>query len=108
MNKIQRDIRAKILQELAEHPIRSMHGFTKENVTRRLIVPKLETYCDLFDEDVTLELWTVFDETPEDGSAHIVFYDPQTGMFGLGLHKEGDRHVCLGRCGSFLDTLEQM
>lgn len=99
------------VSKIIEHEINgnwtlsNAHGV---NLKRCLLTPTKQIYEDSFNQNVTLELWLVLEEIPEDRSGYKIVFDEKSGMFGLatgGFHK---RDVFLGFYGTFLNTLQGM
>lgn len=81
------------------------HGI---DLKRCLTIPTKRVYEDSFDQNESLELWLVLEETPEDQSGYKIVFDESSRMFGLAVKGFKNKDVFLGYYGSFLETLEGM
>jgi hypothetical protein len=78
------------------------------DLKRCLVPPVKKTYEDSFKEGVTIELWLVLEEIPEDKSGYKIVYDENSAMFGLAINGAHAHDVFIGFYGTFLETLEGM
>tara|TARA_R100000935_G_C2826811_1_gene162772 strand:+ start:1511 stop:1882 length:372 start_codon:yes stop_codon:yes gene_type:complete len=77
------------------------------NLNDCLIEPKKESYLSSVDESITLELWTVLEETA-DRSGYKITFDETYSTFGLGIMTEKDELMDIGTYGTFIETLKGM
>jgi len=84
--------------------ISNLHGV---DLKKCLINPIRQKYVSSLDENIELELWTVFEET-EGGKRYKIFYDEGENSFGLGMNGFKHELVYLGYYGTFLETLNSM
>jgi hypothetical protein len=74
-------------------------------LTKRLPPPVKKKFVNSFKEEELLDLWLVFEETPEPD--YKVVYSEKMQMFGLAI--EGNDHdVLIGYYGGFIDTMNAM
>ena len=108
MNRVKKYISVKISKEIRENTIDNWHGINRDNITKHLIPPLLETYFDPISENTKYRHWTVLEELPEEKSRYTIFYDPLKDEFGLGMHGESGKMFSLGIYGSFIEALNGM
>src|SRR4051812_24437559 len=99
------EIKAKIAEDLrSEKDLKNVSGL---DLTICLIEPVLQNYQYATDSSKNEELWTVLEETP-DGNGYKIYFDPATGMFGLGMKSNRGQLIDIGSYGSFLETIYSM
>ena len=77
------------------------------DLDKHLVQPTKKRYRDCADLGNTIELWLVFQESPEGDGFKIVF-DEQSGQFGLATSGKYELDTLIGLHGTFLDTLNAM
>jgi hypothetical protein len=77
------------------------------DLTKCLVEPKRQKYKDANKPTENYELWTVLEEV-EDGNGYKIYFDEETGMFGLGRKSQSNELIDIGNYGSFLKTLYSM
>lgn len=97
-----KDIINKELEGQAD--LSNTHGV---NLNDCLIEPIKESYLSSVDESITLELWTVLEESA-DRSGYKITFDESDGTFGLGIITDKNELMDIGTYGTFLDTLKGM
>jgi hypothetical protein len=89
---------------------RSNFRWPGQSMEECLLSPVLKKFINSFEEGELLDLWLVFEETPDSGSANSgykIVYSEAEGMFGLAV--AGDVHdVLIGFYGGFVETLNSM
>ena len=80
------------------------HGI---NLNDCLIAPIKESYLSSVEESITLELWTVLEETT-DRSGYKITFDETDCTFGLGIMTDKNELMDIGTYGTFIDTLKGM
>lgn len=100
-----KEIKDIINKELEGQPdLSNAHGV---NLNECLIEPVKESYLSSIDESITLELWTVLEEST-DRSGYKITFNEIDGAFGLGIMTDKDELMDIGTYGTFLDTLKGM
>lgn len=97
-----KDIIAKELEGQSE--LTNAHGL---NIGNSLIDPVKEFYCDMLDESVIKELWTVLEELPDRSGYKITFNETEK-TFGLGIMTDKDQLMDIGNYGTFLKAFRGM
>src|SRR5690554_1560938 len=98
-------IKSIIDKELSEvKDLTNVHGL---DLTDCLIEPLKEKYKSSTDETITLELWTVLEES-KDRTGYKITFDDSDNTFGLGIMTDKDELMEIGIYGTFLDTLKGM
>ncbi|MCD6065324.1 MAG: hypothetical protein K0S33_150 [Bacteroidetes bacterium] len=77
------------------------------DLTECLIEPVKQKYKGLKEAGETYDLWTVLEES-KDKKGYKIYFDEETGMFGLGITSEKDELIDIGTCGTFLEALDCM
>lgn len=77
------------------------------NLKECLIDPIKERYLSSVDESITMELWTVLEESA-DRSGYKITFDDTDGTFALGIMTDKSELMDIGTYGTFLDTLKGM
>jgi hypothetical protein len=103
MNSI--EISEIIKTELQVEPdIKNVFGL---DLAKCLVRPTKQKYKSSNDSTEIHELWTVLEET-EDGNGYKIYYDEESGLFGLAIRSDKDELIDIGRYGTFLKTLYSM
>lgn len=74
------------------------------DLTECLIEPLKQKYKDSNDATEVYELWTVFEEK-KDGSGYKIYYDEESGLFGLAVQSDGEELIAIAEYGDFLNTV---
>tara|TARA_R110000868_G_scaffold37111_1_gene131288 strand:+ start:31665 stop:31976 length:312 start_codon:yes stop_codon:yes gene_type:complete len=77
------------------------------DLTKCLIEPRKEKYKSSTDEKITLELWTVLEES-EDRTGYKITFDESDKAFGLGILTDKNELMDIGTYGTFMETLKGM
>lgn len=98
-------IKSIIDKELSE--IKDLTNVYGLDLTESLIEPRKEKYKSSRDETITLELWTVLEES-KDRKGYKITFDDSDNTFGLGILTDKNELMDIGTYGTFLDTLKGM
>jgi hypothetical protein len=97
------EIKDLISEELkSESNLKDVYGL---DLTECLIEPARQKYRSISDSGATQELWTVLDEGAD---GYKIYFDEQTGQFGLGSSSSKGGLIDTGTRGTFLKTLYSM
>lgn len=98
---------AKRIKELIEESMRfepdpkNVNGL---DLSECLIEPHRQKYKDSNDATEVYELWTVLEER-KDGNGYKIYYDEESGSFGLAISSDGDELIAIGDYGDFMKTV---
>ena len=99
------EIKILIKKELQGQPdLANVYGL---NLNECLIEPVKQEYKSSTDSDITLELWTVLEES-KDKTGYKITFDQKDKTFGLGILTDKDELMDIGTYGSFMETLRGM
>lgn len=85
----------------SEPDLKNVVGY---NLTKCLLEPRKQKYKNSNDAKEVYELWTVFEEN-KDGSGYKIYFDEETGLFGLAIKSDGEELIAIGEYGNFLRTI---
>jgi hypothetical protein len=88
----------------SEPNIKNVFGL---DLTKCLVTPTKENYFNDTDTNESENLWTVLQESPR-AEGYTIYFDEETGQFGLGVKSKEGRLVDIGSHGTFLQTLYSM
>ena len=74
------------------------------DLTECLIEPRKQTYKDRNDATEVYELWTVFEER-KDGNGYKIYFDEESGLFGLAVQSDSEELIAIAEYGDFLNTV---
>jgi hypothetical protein len=99
------EIKRMIERELESEPDKkNVFGL---DLTKCLIEPIRQNYQSAGDPAIYYELWTVLEEQ-KDKSGYKIYYDEETGLFGLAIRSNNGELLDIGSHGTFLETLYGM